>query len=81
MNFTDTLLILLVWMVWILLGLFTAFLALTVDESKGNPTVGYWIKKLKKNDKLIVILGLVYFAPILSPILGIMILLDYCSSE
>ena len=60
-------------MIWILSGLFSAFLMRTVDSKKGkNPKTGYWMKGRGFSDIFLVIIA----AP-LSLLLCFFVLLDY----
>ena len=70
-------------MVWVLSGLFVAFLMRTVDESKGADCKStYWIKS-EDNRGLrgfAITLLLICLAP-LSLFLGIVVMADYCSKK
>ena len=74
------LLVLLVLMVWMLSGLFVAFLMRMTDESKGKigKIKGYWIKG--RGLYLFSVLMLVLAGPA-SLLIGIAVVYDYCSSS
>jgi len=66
-------------MVWVLSGLFVAFLMRVADESKGaDYKGGYWIKH--NPDNLSKILWLVIMGP-LALLLGIVVMSDYCGKH
>ncbi|HDH07481.1 MAG TPA: hypothetical protein ENG89_00480 [Candidatus Moranbacteria bacterium] len=62
--------------IWVLSGLFVAFLMRTVDEKGPRSDGKYWIKNLGISS----IIALIALAP-LSLLLGIGVMADYCERE